>query len=117
VIVCGHDSCGGVKATLDGIDGVKHLPSLHEWLVGVKPAADSARKLAPTADKDELLRVAVEENVLESMSNLLTFPAVEAGLKNGTLAMHGWVFDLAEGAVRVYDATSEEFVLTQQLSA
>lgn len=114
IIVCGHDGCGGVKATLDGIDKVKHLTSLHEWLESIVPAADAARKL--TTDSAELLRCAIEENVLDSMENLLTFPAVERGLADGSIAMHGWVYDLADGVVRVYDATVEEFVRADKLA-
>jgi carbonic anhydrase len=117
IIVCGHDSCGGVKATLDGIDKVKHLTSLHEWLTSVEPAAATAKKLAAGASPEELLKTAVEENVLESMENLLTFPAVEEGVKAGSLALHGWVYDLAHGQLRVFDARSEEFVPAERLTA
>ena len=112
IIVCGHDGCGGVKAALDGIDKLEHLTSLHEWLREVVPAAETARKL--TTDPVELLRAAVEENVLDSMNNLISFPSIERGLAAGTLAMHGWVFDLAEGMLRVYDAAKEEFVRGDQ---
>jgi len=115
IIVCGHDGCGGVMAVLDGIEKVAHMTSLHEWLEGVVPAATTARRLVPSSEQTELLRVAVEENVLESMNNLISFPAVERGLAAGTLAMHGWVFNLAQGALRVYDAKTEEFVLASNL--
>jgi carbonic anhydrase len=114
IIVCGHDGCGGVKAALDGIDKVAHLSSLHEWLRGVVPAATTARQIA---GNDDLLRVAVEENVLDSLDHLLSFEAVERGLAAGTLSLHGWVFDIGEGALRVYDVKSEEFVRADQLSA
>jgi carbonic anhydrase len=117
IIVCGHDSCGGVKATLDGIDKVKHLESLHEWLQCVEPSAATAKKLAGDTSPEELLRTAVEENVLDSMENLLTFASVEAGVKAGSLTLHGWVYDLAHGQLRVFDAGSEEFVAAERLTA
>lgn len=112
IIVCGHDGCGGVKAALDGIEPLAHLTSLHEWLHCVLPAADFAKKSGDQGK--QLLRTAVEENVLDSMENLITYPPVERGLQAGTLQMHGWVFDIEEGALRVYDAKSEEFVLASQ---
>jgi len=114
IIVCGHDGCGGVRATLDGIDKVKHLSSLHEWLGPVVHAADAAREL--TSDPAELLRAAVEENVLDSMEAFLTFPAVEQRLAAGTLTLHGWVYDLEHGALRVYDSNAQEFLLAEQLT-
>lgn len=114
IIVCGHDGCGGVKAALDGVDNLKHVSSLHEWLGQVVNAAAAARAL--TSDPAELLRVAVEENVLDSMESFLTFPCIEKRLVNGTLAMHGWVYDLEHGALRVYDSNTQEFVLADQLT-
>ncbi|MDX2093933.1 MAG: carbonic anhydrase [Kofleriaceae bacterium] len=113
IIVCGHDKCGGVKAALDGIDSLKHLTSLHEWLGSVLPAATAARDLHPPVD--ELLATAVEENVLESMSNLISYPPVARGLANHTLSLHGWVYDLSHGEVRVYDVGTEEFVPASRL--
>ncbi|HVK85852.1 MAG TPA: carbonic anhydrase [Kofleriaceae bacterium] len=115
IIVCGHDGCGGVKAALDGIEKLSHLSSLHEWLGCITPAATAARALAPSSD--ELLRAAVEENVLESMSNLLTYPAIARGMTEHTLSFHGWVYDLATGSVRVYDVSTEEFVPAERVSA
>lgn len=117
IIVCGHDGCGGVKATLDGIEKLKQLPSLHEWLGCIVPAAEAARKLVPGANATELLRTAVEENVLGSMEAMLSFPAVEQRVRSGAITLHGWVFDLAAGALRVYDAKTEEFVLAERLTA
>ena len=117
IIVCGHDSCGGVKATLDGIEKVKHLTSLHEWLTCVEPAAATARKIAGSASAEELLRTAVEENVLYSMEACLSFPSIERGLAAGTLMMHGWVYDIEHGELRVYDAHSQEFVRAERLTA
>jgi len=113
VIVCGHDSCGGVKAALDGIDKLSHLSSLHEWLGSVVPAATAARALTPPPA--ELLATAVEENVLESMSNLISYPPIARGLADHTLSLHGWVYDLAHGEVRVYDVKTEEFVPSSRL--
>lgn len=113
IVVCGHDGCGGVKAALDGIDNLVHLTSLHEWLGAVVPAATTARALAPPPT--ELLKTAVEENVLQSMSNLITYPPVARGLAAHTISLHGWVYDLAHGDVRVYDVFSEEFIAANRV--
>ncbi len=96
IVVCGHDGCGGVKAAADGRDAFKHLPSLHEWLGVVSPG--------------------VEENVLSSIDNLITYPVVAEALKAGTLQLHGWVYDINEGRLRVFDVASEEFVTADRLS-
>lgn len=118
IIVCGHDGCGGVKATLDGIEKLKHLASLHEWLQCIVPAAETARRLTEgSKDPNELLRTAVEENVLDSMESLLSFSAVEERVRNGSVTLHGWVFDIAAGELRVYDANTEEFVRAERVTS
>ena len=117
IIVCGHDSCGGVKAALDGIEHYAHLASLHEWLGCVVPAATTARAIEPSPTGAALLRTAVEENVLESMSNLISYPVIAAALAAKTVQLHAWVYDLEECALRVYDSASEEFKPAERVQA
>ncbi len=113
LVVCGHYGCGGVRAALDGLEGVADLPSLKEWLAGAEPAARSSEALGVTGD--ELFRAAVEENVLVQMDNLITYPVVKAALDAGRLALHGWVYDLSLGRLLVYDVRREEFIAWDQL--
>lgn len=110
VIVCGHDLCGGVKAALDGVDKLHGHPSLHEWVKQIEAPAATARAIEKSNDPKQLLRTAVEENVLESMDHLITYPAIAAALSAHKIALHGWVFDIDAGTLRVYDVTREEFV-------
>lgn len=110
VIVCGHDLCGGVKAALDGVDKLAAHPSLSEWVKQIEAPAATARAIEKSDDPEQLLRTAVEENVLESMDHLITYPAIAAALARHEIALHGWVFDIDAGTLRVYDVASEEFV-------
>ena len=109
LILCGHYGCGGIRATLDGLDTVADLPTLHTWLHGALPAAQRARAII-TGDDDELFRVAVEENVLEQMDNIITYPAMERALARKELVLHGWIYDIGDAQLHVYDAEQEEFV-------
>jgi len=106
IVVCGHDLCGGVKAVAQGAD-VRELPSLHEWLAGVRVAL---AELPQAADAEVHLRAAVEANVAQQLDNLLTFRDVRAGIEAGTLHLHGWVYDLAGLSVRVFDPARDDFV-------
>ena len=114
VIVCGHDLCGGVKAALDGIDKLTEHASLHEWVRLIEPAAKTAREIE--RDPKQLLRTAVEENVLDSMDNLISYPAVAKALAAHKIALHGWVYDIDAGALRVYDVATEEFSLAGEVA-
>ena len=108
VIICGHDNCGGVAAALDSVDKLKGHASLHEWVSQIEPAARKAMELEPEVSLR--LRCAVEENVLDSMDRLISYPVVAHALAAHALSLHGWVFDIEQGSLRVYDVASEEFV-------
>jgi carbonic anhydrase len=113
LIVCGHDGCGGVRATLEGRDKITHMPSLHRWLEFAEKAIDRLRPLG--LSPDELMAAAVEENVLRQMDNLITHPCVARALSEHRLQLHGWVYDISDGSTRVYDVDREEFVPSQEL--
>jgi carbonic anhydrase len=108
VIVCGHDRCGGVQAAFDGLAGIDPGSDLAGWLRDFLPAVSRARLAAD--DPEAQLRRAVEENVLEGIANLVTAPPVAAALAAGRVRLHGWVYDLHDARLRVYDAAQDAFV-------
>jgi carbonic anhydrase len=61
--------------------------------------------------REQVLSRAVEENVLEGLTSLAAYPAVARAQSAGRVRLHGWVYDLVEAAVRVYDPARDEFVL------
>jgi carbonic anhydrase len=109
IIVCGHYGCGGVRAALGGLQGLgPDEASLKEWLEPVTPLAAQARQAGLSPDEE--LRWAVEENVLVQLDNLLTFPALKRRLDEGRLALHGWIYDMGQVSLTVYDASLDRFV-------
>lgn len=115
IVVCGHYGCGGVRATLDGIDGVKQFPSLHEWLASAVPAIERAKQSGLTGEA--LFRRAVEENVLLQMKNLISFGPVAAALTERHLQLHGWIYDLVAATLSVWDVDRDTFVPAENLVA
>jgi carbonic anhydrase len=81
---------------------------LAKWLRGLLPAVGRARAFAD--DPNAQLRRAVEENVLEGIANLVMVPSVASGLAAGSLRLHGWVYDLHDAQLRVYDGAQDAFV-------
>jgi carbonic anhydrase len=115
LIVCGHELCGGVRAAIDGsIDPVIE-PSLAEWLHGLGPVV--RRTAGVPEDGGRRWSRAVEENVLEQLRNATTYPVVAERLAAGELALHGWVFDLATGSLRVFERAEDAFVPARLLVA
>ena len=113
IIVCGHSECGAMCALVEGrrqIDG----PNLKRWL---KHADSSLERMKKEPDwhselspHNRLSKV----NVLQQLDNLRTYPEVQDRLKQGTLTLHGWWFDIAEAEVYEYVPEIHRFVVIDE---
>src|SRR3954447_10939240 len=101
VIVCGHTDCGVMKGVLNP-DAVKDLPAVAAWLNSAQPA----RERVATHDTTVL----AEQNVLHQIENLKTHPAVRHRIDKLDLGLHGWMYDIGNGAVTRYDGEAARFV-------
>ncbi len=108
IIVCGHDECGGVRVAFDGLLPNEPDSELAGWLHGLLPSVARARALDP--DPRVQFRRAVEENVLDGIANLMTFPSIAASVAAGQMRLHAWVYGLHEATLRVYDAAQDRFI-------
>src|SRR5690554_2694235 len=94
VIVCGHYACGGVKAAMQSED----LGILNPWLRNIRDVYRIHRKeLNQLSDADQKYRRLVELNVQEQCINVIKTADAQLAIRNGTLAIHGWVMDVASG--------------------
>ena len=98
VMVVGHYGCGGIKAALAGkslglIDnGLRHIQDVAERHAGILAAQpnDTARE-----------RCLSELNVIEQARNVARTTLVgDAWQRGQKLALHGWIYDLADGNLR-----------------
>ena len=108
IIVCGHSSCGAMKALLNpnGLDG---LPATTRWLRYAQPAVEMLNgKYSLTADADRLT-ILTKLNVLEQITHLHSHPAVEERLARGTLELFGWFYEIHTGTVEVFDPVKGTF--------
>lgn len=108
IVVCGHSDCGAMTA-IAKCTCMDHLPAVSSWLrhADAAKAVSRARKHA-----DEAAKVAsmVHENVIAQLANLRTHPTVALALEQGSLSLHGWVYDIETGAVEALDGTVRRFV-------
>jgi carbonic anhydrase len=113
VVVCGHYGCGGVRAVMDGTEHLENSPSLRSWLKIAQPGVEATREGA--GDAEAWWRRAVEQNVIEQLANVITYPPVIEALAKGALVLHGWVYDLRSLELRVYDAREGAFALAAEV--
>lgn len=110
IIILGHALCGGVQALCEHGEGKKNdFEFLTQWITIGKKAFETVDKTLPNVSKDIKLQ-ALEQTVnLTSLNNLMTFPWVAEAVKNGTLKLHGWYFDMVGGKLLAYDFTKGHF--------
>jgi carbonic anhydrase len=96
VIVCGHTDCGVMKGALNP-EALAEYPNVTHWL-----------RYAKVENRD--LLTLTERNVVAQLANLRTHPTVAARLKEGDLALHGWVYHIGEGLVTAYDEQADRFL-------
>ena len=96
VIVCGHTDCGVMKGALNP-GALGDYPNVSAWL---RYARVDEREARPSA---EFLLKLTENNVAAQLVNLRSHPTVAARLKEGDLALHGWVYHIGPGTVTALD--------------
>jgi carbonic anhydrase len=111
IIILGHSSCGGIRALMDGegIPGSSQYEFIGSWVSIAREARDkvlhelAGESLAVQAKACEQAAIAL------SLKNLMSFPWIRERVEAGTLALHGWYFDIDAGELLAYSPQSSSF--------
>ena len=102
ILVLGHGACGGINAALTRSLADAEVGEggfVATWISLLDEARD---RVASEHGVGEAGQQALEqEGVRVSIANLLTFPFVRERVEAGTLSIHGAVFAIADGKLRV----------------
>ncbi len=109
IIVCGHSQCGAMKALLDP-GSLKDLPTVAAWLENAGDARAAVERKYGPLEGEALLEATIRENVLVQLDHLRRQPCVAPRLADGTLQIHGWVFEFEHGQVVAHDPRVDRFV-------
>jgi len=107
IVVLGHAQCGGVRAFAEHAEPLSPGDFIGNWMSLMAPAAEKTPRegLSPA---DYLARLE-QENVINSLYNLMTFPQAGRLIERGDVALHGAYFGVAKGELSVLDRESGEF--------
>ena len=108
LIVLGHAHCGGIHALLEG-DVQKEDVFISEWM-GIADAARErvSREFADVGNAAHQ-RACEQQAILVSLDNLMTFSWIRERVEQGTLALHGWYFDIERGELLGYNTAARRF--------
>ena len=105
VIVCGHYGCGGIRAAYSR----SSLGLIDNWLRHVQDVRDRheqllARETTDAARIDRLCAL----NVVDQVRNVCYTTIVQdAWRRQQPLAVHGWIYDVADGLLRDLRCTAQ----------
>jgi len=109
ILVLGHGACGGVNAALTQ-SLANTQPGEGGFVAHWIDLLDDARErvVAEHGTGAEGQKALEQEGVRVSMQNLTTFPFVQKALDAGELKIHGAVFSIDDGKLRVAGESSFE---------
>jgi carbonic anhydrase len=110
IIILGHSGCGGIRALMDG-EGITehHYEFIGTWVSIAQSARE--RVLRELAGESSAVQTrACEHGAISlSLDNLMSFPWIRERVEAGTLALHGWYFDIDAGELLAYSSESSSF--------
>jgi carbonic anhydrase len=102
IVVCGHYGCGGIAALDEDNSEDRYIPI---WLNNAYKARervdDKLLELHFQIPEEQRMNLIVEENVRLQLEHLQEYPFVRNAMQAGILSLHGWVYDMSSGSIKV----------------
>ncbi|MBS9782278.1 MAG: carbonic anhydrase [Arcobacter sp.] len=115
IIICGHSQCGACQSLYVDIPDTSSLVHVKTWLKLGQKAKEQTLKEKKFTTKKEMYRQTEKNSIKNQMKNLLTYPDIKKFLKEGTLEIHGWHYDIATGNIDYYDEQEDCFKSLREL--
>jgi carbonic anhydrase len=105
IIIFGHTQCGGMQALLEhGYDADSHGSSfIMRWVDLARDAYDHVKQEHNEELFEKQLAICTQHALIHSLHNLTTFSWINQRVKEGTLQLHAWYFDLQTGMIVRYE--------------
>jgi carbonic anhydrase len=112
IVVVGHGLCGGCQAALSKT--MEGMPPgeggfIANWISMLDEAQEKVVRLHGSSGASAE-RAMEQEAVKVSLANLRTFPCIQQKEGDGSLKLHGAVFAISDGALRVLDEEKDQFL-------
>jgi len=109
IIICGHTHCGAIASLYSDLDEQSFIHT-RKWLsLGEKAKSIALLALGKDGEKETLLRLTEKLSVISQIENLLTYPIVKERVESGEIHIHGWLYDIENGAIEYYDPDESTF--------
>lgn len=110
IIVMGHEKCGGIRALMQGYQPSRKIDFIGRWMKIVEPVKQQVLQQLANCSESEQIRACELGAVINSLNNLRSFPWISEREARGGIALHGWYFDMSNGALLAYSERSDTFL-------
>ncbi|MDP3845059.1 MAG: carbonic anhydrase [Pseudomonas sp.] len=107
VIVLGHAQCGGIHALMSNCAAGGEF--IGKWMSIATPARQRVLAELPSKPLALQSRACEQAAILVSLENLLSYPWIAQRVAAGTMHLHGWYFDMAQGSLLHYNPARNSF--------
>lgn len=102
IVICGHYGCGGIQAMEEESPDDKYVPI---WLINAQKAKERVdekiKALHIELKPEKRMQLIVEENVRLQLEHLQEYPFIRRAMQEQKLNIHGWIYDMSTGAIKV----------------
>jgi carbonic anhydrase len=113
IVVCGHSDCGAMKAILNP-ESLAGMPRVKSWLRQADEARLALGKAQIAHPSPDTLMNLTKLNVRLQLDRLSTHPSVQEPLRAGTLALHGWYYQIDTGEVQAWQPLQERWAAVDE---
>ena len=111
IIVLGHANCGGIRALMSPSKLSSETDFVARWMRIAEPVRQSVLQQLKHKSVDAQCRACEMASIRHSLDNLLTYPWIKRRVEQGSLALHGWYFDIGTGCMSAYVPSTNRFEL------
>lgn len=112
IVIFGHSQCGGIKSLVEQQEEIL-APSHHfisNWMKIAEPAYREVIEDQNLHSLNEKIEACCQKSLVNSLTNLETFPWIKKRLKSGKLFLHSWYFELSSGKIYAFDQQIKTFM-------
>jgi carbonic anhydrase len=110
IIVMGHEKCGGIRALMQGYKPSRKVDFIGRWMRIVEPVKQQVLSQLGHCSSEVQNHACELGAIILSLNNLRSFPWVAERELSGEIALHGWYFDMTNGALLAYSDRTDSFL-------
>ena len=89
---------------------LEKTPHTKKWLELIKSSKIKAEEIIKNLDnKNDIEWLVEQENIIEQMNHLFSYPFIEERYKKGLINIYGWYYHIGSGIVYNYNVENKTF--------